>query len=129
MKDQKMIITEEKEKINNILTKIQNLNKDLKKSIDSNQKFELSNQLIKNYSLLRNGYAILNANQDKDYSEIITQSIKQEINDLEKYSLDRAIKKKLVHDENEIKILIELIDLKYKHFWEYKPQILSRKLR
>ncbi|MBA7626540.1 hypothetical protein ES703_33992 [subsurface metagenome] len=127
MKDQKMINTEEK-KINRLLIDIQNLNIELKKNSDFNLKFELSKQLIKNYSLLRNYYSVHNINQEKDYREIINQSLQQEINDLEENSLGHIIKMKLINNENEIKILMELIDLKYKQFWEHKPQILSRKL-
>lgn len=122
-----MINTEEK-KINRLLTDIQNLNIDLKKSSDFNLKFELSKKLIKNYSLLRNYYEVLNTYQEKDYREIINQSLQQEINDLEENSLGHITKKGLINNKNEINILMELIDLKYKQFWEHKPQILSRKL-
>lgn len=127
MKDQKMINTEEK-KANRLLTDIQNLNTELKKNADFNLKFELSKQLINNYSLLRNCYAVLNINPKKDYLEIINKSLQREINDLEENSLGHIIKKRLINNENEIKIFMELIDLKYRQFWEHKPQMVSRKL-
>lgn len=127
MKNHKMINTEEK-KINRLLTDIQNLNIELKKNADFDLKFELSKQLINNYSLLRNCYSVLNINPKKDYREIINKSLQREINDLEENSLEHIIKKGLINNKNEIKILMELIDLKFKQFWDHKPQILSRKL-
>ena len=128
MKDQEITNAEEEEEVNHLLTDIQNLKNKLQECSDFNLKYELSKNLIKSYSVLRNKYEILNSNQEKDYRVIINQSLHQEINDLEEYSLGHIIKKELISNNKEIKILIELIDLKYRLFWEHKPQIISREL-
>lgn len=115
----------EKEKIKKILEDIEQLNNKIRIKIDEDKNLEIIDQLVEDYSRLRNCYAILNSTFSKDYAEIINQSLKQEIHDLEE-SLSLLTTGDLVNYENGIAISLEIIEIKHKYFLELKPQILSR---